>query len=79
MTENFLSMLGGKWVKDLDVIEIIHEDIMFTTSVYRKPPLVEFMHILKVFYHLPRSLVLFTHLLIDACKFALVGLNYTMN
>ena len=39
----------------------------------------EFIHILTVFYHQPISLVLFTDLLIDACEFALVGLNYTMN
>ena len=42
-------------------------------------PLVEFIHILTVFYHLPVSLVLFTHSFIDACEFALVGLNFTMN
>ena len=41
--------------------------------------LLEFIHILTAFYHLPINLVLFTHLLIDACKFSLVGLNYTMN
>ena len=33
-------------------------------------PLVEFIHILTAFYHLPISLVLFTHSLIDACEFA---------
>ena len=40
--------------------------------------LVEFIHILTAFYHLPISLVLFTHLLIDAWEFAQVGLNYTI-
>ena len=30
-------------------------------------------------YHLPISLVLFTHSVIDAFEFALVGLNYTVN
>ena len=42
-------------------------------------PLLEFPHILTVFYHLSISLLLFTHWLVDACEFALVGLNYTMN
>ena len=42
-------------------------------------PLVEFIHILTAFYHLPISLVLFKHLLIDAYKFAQVGLNCTVN
>ena len=40
--------------------------------------LVEFIQILAAFYHLPKSLVLLTHSLIDACKFAQVGLNYVM-
>ena len=44
-----------------------------------KVPLVDFIHILTDFYHLPVSLVLFTHSLIDACEFAQVGLNHTMN
>ena len=34
-----------------------------------------FIHILTVSYHLPISLVLFTHSLIDSFEFALVGLN----
>ena len=42
-------------------------------------PLVEFIHILTGFYHLPTSLVLFTHSLVDPWEFAQVGLNYTMN
>ena len=42
-------------------------------------PLVEFIHILTDFYHLPVSLVLFTHSLIDACEFAQVVLNHAMN
>ena len=60
-------------------IAIIREDRTFTTSVYHKPTLVVFIHILTVFYHLPISLVTFTHSLIDAFEFALVGLNCTMN
>ena len=44
-----------------------------------KVTLVDFIHILTDFYHLPVSLVLFTHSLIDACKFAQVGLNHAMN
>ena len=59
-------------------VQIIREDKTFTTSVYLNLPLVEFIHILTVFYHLPISSVLFTHSLIDACEFAPVGLNYTM-
>ena len=42
-------------------------------------PLVEFIHIFTDFYHLPISLVLFTHSLIDACEFAQVLLNHAMN
>ena len=42
-------------------------------------PLVQFIHILTAFYHLPISLVLFTHSLIDVYEFAQVGLKYTMN
>ena len=44
-----------------------------------KVTLVDFIHILTDFYHLPVSLVLFTHSLIDACEFAQVGLNHAMN
>ena len=54
-------------------MKIIHLPLLPTVNL----PLVEFIHILTVFYHLPISLVLFTHSLIDACKYALVGLNYT--
>ena len=32
-------------------------------------PLLEFIYILTAFYHLPISLVLFTHLLIDASEY----------
>ena len=60
-------------------IAIIRDDKTFTTSVYLNLPLVVFIHILTVFYHLPISLVMFTHSLIDAFEFALVGLNCTMN
>ena len=42
-------------------------------------PLVEFIHILTAFYHLPISLVLFTRSLIDVSEYAQVGLNYTLN
>ena len=41
--------------------------------------LVEFKHILTAFSHLPFSLVLFTHCLVDASKYAQAGLNYTLN
>ena len=60
-------------------IAIICEDKTFTTSVYRKPTFSGVYTYLDRFYHLPISLVLFTHSLIDACEFTLVGLKYTMN
>ena len=56
-------------------VKIKHLPLLSTVNL----PLVEFIHILTVFYHLPIGLVLFTHSLIDALEFALVGLNYTMN
>ena len=56
-------------------VEIEHLPLLSTINL----PLVELIQILTVFYQLPIILVLFTHLLIDTCKFALVGLNYTMN
>ena len=56
-------------------VKIKHFTLMSNVSL----SLVEFIHILTFFYHLPISLVLFTHSLIDACEFALVGLNCTMN
>ena len=55
-------------------VKIKHLPLLSTVNL----PLVTFIHILTAFYHLPVSLVLFTHSLIDACKFAQVGLNYTM-
>ena len=45
-------------------VKIIHEDKIFATSV--NLPLVGFVHILTIFYHLHITLVLFTHSLIDA-------------
>ena len=38
-------------------------------------PLVEFIHVLTTFFHPIISLVLFTHSLVDASKYAQVGLN----
>ena len=37
-------------------VDIFREDKIFTTSVYRKLPLVEFIHILTAFYHLPSTI-----------------------
>ena len=37
------------------------------------------IHILTDFYHLPISLVQFTHSVIDAFEYAQVGLNHAMN
>ena len=42
-------------------------------------PLLDFIHILTAFYHLPISFVLYTHSLIDAPEYAQAGLNYRMN
>ena len=42
-------------------------------------PLKELMNILTAFYNLPVSLILFTHLLLDACKYTQFALNYTLN
>ena len=88
----FRNFLNGRHVNMLFTIERekqnrmsfldianIREDKTFTTSVYRKPTFSGVYTHLTVFYHLPISLVLFTHSLIDAFEFALVGLNYTMN
>ena len=55
--------------------KVKHLTILSTVNL----PLVEFMHILTAFYYLPISLVLVTHSLTDACEFAQVGLNHTMN
>ena len=62
----------------LDVL-VIRDNRHLPLSSTVNLPLVEFIHILTAFYHLPISLVLFTHALIDACEFVQVGLNYTMN
>ena len=60
-------------------VQVIPEDKIFTNSVYLNLPLVEVIHILTDFYHLPISLVLFTHSRTDVCEFALVEPNHTMN
>ena len=61
-------------------IEIIREDITFTTSVYRKPTCSGvYTHFDSFLPSTSISLVLFTHSLINTCEFALIGLNYTMN
>ena len=56
-------------------VKIKHLPLMSTINL----PLVEFIHILTAFYHLPISLVLFTHSLIDASEYAPVGLSCTLN
>ena len=61
-------------------VQIIREDETFTTSVYRKPAFRGvYTHFDSFFYHLPISLVLFTHSLLDASEYAEVRLNYTLN
>ena len=42
-------------------------------------PLVEFIHILTAFYHLPISLVMSRHSLIAASEYAQIELSYTPN
>ena len=69
------SRLPIKNPESCSTISLAKENEYFTTNL----PLVEFLHILTAFYHLLISLVLFTHSLKDACEFAQVGLNYTMN
>ena len=60
-------------------VQISPEDKYLPTLSTVNPPLVEFIHILTAFYHLPGTLVLFTHSLIDAYEFPQFGLNCTMN
>ena len=47
------------------------------TSLFTNQLLLEFIHILKSFYHLLIGLVLYTHLVIDASRYARVGLTYS--
>ena len=56
-------------------VKIKHLPLLST----EKLPLVEFMHMLTAFYHLPISFALFTLSLTDTCKFAQVAVNYTVN
>ena len=56
-------------------LKITHLPLLSTVNL----PLVEFLHILTAFYHLPISLVLFTHSLTGASEYAQVGLNYPLN
>ena len=59
-------------------VQIFREDKIPLRSIVNLP-LVEFIHILTAFYHLPISLVLFKDSLLDASEYAQVGLNYTLN
>ena len=56
-------------------VKIKHLPLLFTVDL----PLVEFIHILTVFYHLPISLAVFTNSLTDASEYAQAGRNYTLN
>ena len=56
-------------------VTIKHLQILSTVNL----PLVEFVHILTTFYHLPTSLVLFTNSLIDASEYARVGRNHKIS
>ena len=50
--QNDKKMKMEKKKKKKQNVDIIREDKTFTTSVYHKLPLVEFIHILTAFYHL---------------------------
>ena len=56
-------------------IKIKHLPLSSTVNL----PSVEFLHSLTAFCHLPISLVLFTHSLMDAYEITPVRLNYTTN
>lgn len=69
-----------KWkTKNFRDMQVIREDTQVTTYVFLKQLLVEFRYILRPFYHLRISWVLFTHSFIDAFGYAEVRLNYTYN
>ena len=59
--------------------QIIREDKHLPLLSTVNLPLLELIHILAAFYHLPISFVLFTNSLIDASKYAQVELNYALN
>ena len=56
-------------------VKIKHLPLLSTINL----TLVEFIHILTAFYHLPIRLVQGRPSLIDASKYAQVGINYTLN
>ena len=58
-------------------VNIIREKDKFTTSVYYKPTLVEFMPILTVSYHPVTKLASYIHYYIDVSGFAQTGLSFT--
>ena len=57
-------------------VKIIRKQGKFTTSVSRRPTLSEeFILILTVPYHPPKTLTCFMHCYIDVSGFALIGLS----
>ena len=66
-------VLPGIWKRDF--VKTKHLPLASAVSL----ALVDFIDILKAFYHLHISLVLFPPSLIDASQNAQVGLSYTMN
>ena len=60
--------------------KIIREDKTLTTSVYRELAFNRvYTHFLTTFYHLPISLVLLAHSVIDSSKYSQGRLNYTLS
>ena len=66
-------VLPGIWKRDF--VKTKHLPVTSAVSL----ALVDFIHILKAFYHPHVSLVLFPPSLVDASQYAQVGLSYTMN
>ena len=61
-------------------VQIVLKDKTFNTTVYCKPSLkTELIHILTAVSHLPKSLVLYAHSLIDASEYTQRELNFPLN
>ena len=60
-------------------VNVFCEEGQFLANVYRKPPLVRFIHILKVFCKELISLLCFIPLHIDVFKFVTIGQNSIRN
>ena len=79
--QNDKKMKMEKKKKEKQNVDLIREDKTFTTSVYCKLALVEFIRILPDIYHLPStiyhlSLVLYTHSLTEYTQVGVRGCSY---